>query len=352
MNTHDLEAFLAVVETGSIVAAATRLNLTQPGITRRIQNFEETLGTALLDRQSKPLRPTASGREAYEHARRVLRSLEDMKSGLSLDAPVTGEFRLGITPSLSEAALAAPVDRLRGEFPRLTLQISAGWSPQLLARVTRSELDAAAVGLVDGYEPPEDLAADDLGAQPVMLIASRKLDVPERATLRDLSRFPWVMNPDGCGFRAALKRSFEAARLPFHVGVEALSADLRLSLVERGIGIGVVTAAAFTRNPPPKSIRLIESSDFHPQVRAWIVYRAPAGRLSRPIATFRDELAAELAASTSALRQKPAPDPRRSGRTSRQEKPGRTQLRVERSRPPKTTAVITRASGRSTTPQQ
>ena len=39
MNTHDLVAFVAVVETGSIVAASARLNLTQPGVTRRIQNL-------------------------------------------------------------------------------------------------------------------------------------------------------------------------------------------------------------------------------------------------------------------------------------------------------------------------
>jgi DNA-binding transcriptional LysR family regulator len=319
MNTRDLEAFLAVIETGSIVAASARLNVTQPGITRRIQNLEEALGALLLDRQSKPLRPTAAGREAYEHARRVLRSLEDMKSGLSLDAPLTGEFRLGISPWLSEAALAQPVDRLRTDFPQITLRITTGWSPQLLAQVARSELDAAAVGLIDGHEPPEDLAADDLGAQPVVLIASRKLGILETTTLRDLSRFPWVMNPDGCGFRAALKRSFEAARLPFHVGVEALSADLRLSLVARGLGIGVVTAAAFADNPPPKSIKVVDPSDFRPQIRAWVVYRPPVGRLRRPIETFREALAAELAASLSGLKDGPSAVPCPRGRASRQD---------------------------------
>ena len=56
MNTHDLVAFVAVVETGSIVAASVRLNLTQPGVTRRIQNLEEMLGAQLLDRLSKPLK--------------------------------------------------------------------------------------------------------------------------------------------------------------------------------------------------------------------------------------------------------------------------------------------------------
>ncbi|WP_292332699.1 LysR family transcriptional regulator, partial [Mesorhizobium sp.] len=90
MNIHDLEAFVAVVETGSIVGASARLNLTQPGVTRRVQNLEERLATPLLDRQSKPLKPTASGREAYEHGRRVLRSLEDLKAGVSADGEADG----------------------------------------------------------------------------------------------------------------------------------------------------------------------------------------------------------------------------------------------------------------------
>ncbi|HET7885554.1 MAG TPA: LysR family transcriptional regulator, partial [Bradyrhizobium sp.] len=80
MNTHDLVAFVAVVETGSIVGASARLNLTQPGVTRRIQNLEEMLGTKLLDRLSKPLKPTTAGQAAYEHGRRVLRMIDDLKS--------------------------------------------------------------------------------------------------------------------------------------------------------------------------------------------------------------------------------------------------------------------------------
>ena len=91
MNTHDLLAFVAVVETGSIVAASARLNLTQPGVTRRIQNLEQMLGAQLLDRLSKPLKPTAAGYEAYEQGRRLLRMLEDLKSGVAKDGVVRGE---------------------------------------------------------------------------------------------------------------------------------------------------------------------------------------------------------------------------------------------------------------------
>jgi DNA-binding transcriptional LysR family regulator len=290
MNVHDLEAFVAVVETGSISGASARLNLTQPGITRRIQNLEDRLGTALLDRQTKPLRPTSSGREAYEQGRRVLRSLEDLKASLSPQGDVRGEFRLGIMPYLSDAALALPLDRLRQEFPQLTLRITSGWSPRLVEQVSRSELDAAALCLVDGVSPPDGLVGQDLGAQEVLLVAAPDLGVPEAASLADLARFPWVMNETGCGFRAFIRQRIEAAGLSFQVGVEALSADLRMSLVARGHGIGIVTPAAFRDSPWREAVEVIDCLEFKPRVRAWMLHRPPAGRLSRPIALFQDAL--------------------------------------------------------------
>jgi DNA-binding transcriptional LysR family regulator len=302
MNIRDLEAFIAVVETGSIVAASARLNLTQPGITRRVQNLEEELGMGLLDRNSKPLKPTSAGREAYEHGRRVLRSLEDLKAGVSPGGEIRGEFRIGIMPYLSDAALTLPLDRLRSDFPHLTLRITSGWSPRLAAQVANSELDAAALCLPAGVPPPENVVSEDLGTEAVLLVAAKNLAIPTPASLRDLSRFPWVMNESGCGLRGFIRQSFEAARLPFQVGVEALSADLRLSLVARGLGIGVVTPAAFAGSPWRDAIEVIDTLDFRAEVRSWLLHRPPAGRLNRPIAVFRDALLDGLKRQPSLLR--------------------------------------------------
>ncbi|MEW6639803.1 MAG: LysR family transcriptional regulator [Pseudomonadota bacterium] len=296
MNTNDLLAFVAVVETGSIVAASARLNLTQPGVTRRVQNLEQLLGAELLDRQSKPLRPTVAGREAYEHGRRVLRSLEDLKSGVSRDGAVRGEFRLGITPYLSESGLTGPLDALRSAFPSLAVRVVSGWSPDHLAKVVRNELDAAAVCLPDGMAPPADLAADDLGAQPVLFVVARDMTIGKSVGLDTLSQLTWVINQDGCGFRQVLKRHFDVAHLPFNVAVEALDAELRLSLVARGLGVGIATPVALTRSAYRGKLKVIKVPGFEPAVRAWVVHRPPAGRLERPIAIFRDALDREFKA--------------------------------------------------------
>jgi DNA-binding transcriptional LysR family regulator len=294
MNTHDLVAFVAVVETGSIVAASARLNLTQPGVTRRIQNLEEMLGAKLLDRLSKPLKPTTAGHAAYEHGRRVLRMIDDLKSGVADDGAVRGEFRLGLTPFLSETGLSGPLDAVRSEFSELAVRVVSGWSPHQLERISRNELDAAAICLPDGLLPPADLVADDFGVQAVVFVVARDMKIPGTVDLEYLSRMFWVINQDGCGFRDTLKRRFEAAHLPFNVAVDALDSELRLSLVARGVGIGLVTPVGLKRSAFRDQLKLIKVRDFKPKVRAWLVHRAPAGRLEKPIRAFGDRLDREL----------------------------------------------------------
>jgi DNA-binding transcriptional LysR family regulator len=283
MNTRDLEAFLAVVETGSIVGASARLNLTQPGVSRRIQSLEDQLGVALLDRQSKPLKPTAEGRETYAHGRRLLGILDDLRTGLSPDGVVGGEFRLGISPYLSEVGVTELADTLRASFPDLTLRITTGWPEQLIEELRRSEIDVAAFCLPDGLTPPTDIEADSVDIEPLNVVAARSLELPSPVTLRDLAAFPWIFSQNGCGFRSAIQRRFEQERLPMRIGIEALSSDLRLSLVARGLGITLATTGAVEGSPVRGDLKIVPVQDFEPKVRAWIARRPAAGRLARPI---------------------------------------------------------------------
>ncbi len=156
MNSHDLEAFAAVVETGSIVGASRRLHLTQPGISRRVQSLEESLGTVLLDRQSKPLRATVDGRRAYEMARRVLTSIAELRSTVGSETDFVGELRLGVSPFLADQVLAGPFEDLHRSFPRLAIRVTNTWSTDLMSMVQSRTLDAAVVALTEGAEPLRD----------------------------------------------------------------------------------------------------------------------------------------------------------------------------------------------------
>ena len=187
-------------------------------------------------------------------------------------------------------------DRLRGSFPDLTLRITIGWAEQLLEQLRRSEIDVAAFCLPDGMNPPTEIEADALDIQPLFFAASQSLDLPSPATLQDLSPFPWIINLDGCGFRSAIQRRFEQEHLPLRIGIEALSSDLRLSLVARGLGITLATRAAIESSPPRDALQIIPVQDFEPRVRARIVRRPPVGRLVRPIECLTSALETAIVA--------------------------------------------------------
>jgi DNA-binding transcriptional LysR family regulator len=289
MNSHDLEAFAAVVETGSIVGASRRLHLTQPGISRRVQSLEESLGTVLLDRQSKPLRATVDGRRAYEMARRVLTSIAELRSTVGSETDFVGELRLGVSPFLADQVLAAPFEDLHRSFPRLMIRVTNAWSADLMSMVQSGTLDAAVVALTEGAEPLRQHTRELLAQHALLVVASPKLGLPRRPSLQDLASRPWIMSIDGCGMRAAIRRAFEGAGLALKVAIEAPSAEFRLSLVARGVGLGITSRPALDSSPLRDEVCVLEVSDFSSQGRYWLIHHA-TGRLLAPLSVLKDRL--------------------------------------------------------------
>ncbi len=295
MNTRDVAAFIAVVDGGSIVQAANALHLTQPGVTRRVQSLEKLLGVELLDRQSKPLQPTAAGREVYQKGRQLLHAQADL---IALSRAVTepsGELRLGMPPFLAEMALHTPVDSLRERFPKLTLRIQAGWSSGLVESLEQGLLDVAAVAFSERTPPPKGLVARSFGRQSIKVVASPSLGLRARVGLQELSAYPWVINQNGCGMRASLKRALDAQGLPCDVAVEAFGAELQLSLVARGNGIGLVTADLLAASAYRDDLKVLSVSDFKLDLVAWLIHRALPPRLEAPVALLLKQLKSVMA---------------------------------------------------------
>src|SRR5476649_3072915 len=94
MKIEDLTSFVAVIRLQSTRMAAEELGLTQPAITRRVQNFEESLGLPLLNRQTKPLKPTLMGKRVFQQCRNILREVEALNDLVAADTPPSGLLRL------------------------------------------------------------------------------------------------------------------------------------------------------------------------------------------------------------------------------------------------------------------
>lgn len=135
----------------SIAKASARLHLSQPAITRRLQNLEDQLGVKLFDRDSRPMVLTPDGQQAYKHAKTVLASTAELQAAITPGKQMAGDFRLGFSTALGDTLLGAPLDALRREFPRLHLSVASDESTGLISRIKKRELDSAVILLPEGY---------------------------------------------------------------------------------------------------------------------------------------------------------------------------------------------------------
>lgn len=241
MNIPDIEAFVALAETGSVNRAAFRLNLTQPAVTRRLQGFEAALSQAsLLDRSAKPPVLTPLGHQVLENCRRVLRAVEILEASAMPGIP-SGNLRVGVAHGMAEMALSAPLDELRSRYPAVRLRISADWTVHLIEKIRSGGLDCA-IGLVEkGAALPIGVKTAAIGVEDLEVVGARSLSLPRRKplSLHDLSGLGWILNPPGCGYRRALERVFDRESLALDLVAEVFGHDLQLSLAARGAGLTI-----------------------------------------------------------------------------------------------------------------
>ncbi|HEF4770323.1 LysR family transcriptional regulator [Burkholderia multivorans] len=283
MKISDIDAFAAVVRCQTLSQAAAELGMTQPAITRRVQNLEEALGVTLLDRNTKPPRPTDIGRQVFDQCRAILREVDALRELTAARRPPAGAFRIGITQGLGERMLPELIARLASRWPALATQVTTAWGGVLVDRIARRELDAALVFLAREMVLPPAVEGERLLATRLVAIG-RKGDWPRRSyRLADCHARGWVLNPDGCGFRAGLRRALDAQGLPMPVALDAYGRDLQLQSVANGIGIGLMPLPLVECSPLRDALEIVPLADFKPQIDLWLLRRQDAARFAAPL---------------------------------------------------------------------
>jgi DNA-binding transcriptional LysR family regulator len=301
MNIEDVRAFVAAVDTGSVGKAAIKLNLTQPAISRRIQRLEEDLGISLLDRDSKPARPTRAGEAAYKRCLAVLRASEVLQQE-TRGAADLGPMRVGLSYALSDSILAPAVEALRAACPDIQLRVSAERSPVLRRQLSEGLLDAAIVAALPD-RPLEGPRAALLGIETVVVVAPAALKLKSRR-IADLADLPWIINPDGCGFRTQLDQAFTACGRILKVSAEIWGTAPQLSLIARGAGVGLVPERLLAESPHRAALKTLPMDDFEAAVAIWLLAGSDSV-FERPVAVLQEVVAGLLAAATP-RRVKPA----------------------------------------------
>jgi DNA-binding transcriptional LysR family regulator len=280
----ELKAFKAVVDRTSLTKAADALALTQSAVSRRVQQLEALLGATLLDRSSRPPTTTAVGQRVYQSATALLRDLDRLMSIPKNDGEPSGTLRLGLPQVVADVALFDVAMGLKTAFPALDLRCRTDWSTGLQREVASGELDGAAVMVPSGSAHSAGTRGSLIATLDVLVVQSRHTPIAAKSvTIAELADEQWILNPQGCGYRAALQRAMESVGKQVRLGVDMHGTETQLRLVAAGLGLGLAPARLLANSRFLEDLCPVGVADFALKLDLWLLRAPELGNLSRAI---------------------------------------------------------------------
>lgn len=240
METHYLNTFLLVVDSGSMSEAARRLELTPAAVAQQLRVLEREMGAPLLSRSGRTVVPTEAGHRMTERARALMRDFGNLKAAINEKA-ATGELRLGAINTALHSLMPEVLAGFVKVYPSARVVIRSALSTELYDAVVRGELDAA-VCLHPPFVMPKTLCWEQLCEEPLVVLAPARLAKRDAYTL--LRDEPFIRYNRSLGGGKQADAYLRKAGIVPHERFELSSLPAVAMLVDRGLGVSLAPDAA------------------------------------------------------------------------------------------------------------
>lgn len=232
LDWENLRLFLTVAETGSLSAAARRLRLGQPTLSRRMAELEESTGSPLFVRETQGCRLTPAGEALLPAAQRMAEWAAEAEQSLTpSSATPAGRVRIAAPPSIAFELVAPLAADIRARYPALQIEALSGLATLNLAR---GEAD---ISLRTRRPADEDLLCLDELHCPIRVYASASYaaHLPAKPELADLDWISWAAPYD----QLYSKHALEQAIPDFCPAFTSDDFNVQLAACRAGVGADV-----------------------------------------------------------------------------------------------------------------
>ncbi|WP_066643271.1 LysR substrate-binding domain-containing protein [Serinicoccus hydrothermalis] len=286
-SPEQLVSLKAVVEEGTVLAAADRLGLTASAVSQQLSRLQKEAGQPVLVRRGRNVVPTDAAEVLVQLASQLEQLDEATRAELeNLTSDVAGPLVLSSFPTGIVGLLAPSLPSLHEQHPLLRLTLRELTPEGSLGALRRGEVDLAVVHDWTDYHKalPEGLTAHVLGHDVVDLIAPHDHDLRIGRNgvvdLADCGGRDWVDDSPGV-FSDWLLTALHERSLDYRIAATADTHPSKIALVAAGLGIGLMprlgrpdlpdTVVSFpVKDPPTRRIMLVhrDSSVRRPAVRS------------------------------------------------------------------------------------
>lgn len=229
MDLKQLRYVVQIIDSGSVSKAAELLRIAQPSLSQQLRAVEDELGIQLLVRHARGVSPTEHGKVFVEHARKILREMDQIREVLSsTSSNPTGLVTVGL-PTSACRGLSVPLTKaVAAAYPGITLRIVEAMTGSLDEWIESGKLDIA---LLYNHKAHENVAWTEMMVENLMLIvpANSEYAEMEQAQFSMLANLPLVLPGLPNTLRHVLERL--ATRLDMEIGV-AVDCDSLQGIIE------------------------------------------------------------------------------------------------------------------------
>ncbi len=241
MDTANLQAFVAIADTGSFSLAAERLFITQPAVSKRLRQLEEQLGSRLIDRLGKRIQLTQSGRSLLPRARQILKDIDELSQQIAeLEGRPAGSMSLATSHHIGLHRLPPVLRAFRERYPDVSLDLHFMDSELACEQVEQSELEVAVVTLPLRHS--QQLEYLPIWDDPLVLVCApdHPLTRQEPVRLEDLTRHPAVLPAHGTFTREAIEQALREVRERLIIDLETNYLETIKMMVSVGLGWSIL----------------------------------------------------------------------------------------------------------------
>lgn len=288
MNLRHLRAFATIADVGGFARAATRLNLSQPALSRQIHALEAELGIMLFDRIGRGVQLTAEGEDLLRRSRRLLAEADSLgERALMLKAGETGILRVGATPQVIENLLADFLIAYRQQLPGVEVHLVEDGGAALHGRLERGDVHLTLTAATDTRFAGRLL-------HPMHLVAglAPKHRLGRRAVLEiaELAEEPLLVLRSGFGSREWFDAACQVAHVRPRLLLESAAPHTLVALAATDYGIAIFPSNATV---PRNTVRAVPLVHRNVSIGRWAWIAWDPQRFLAPYAKrFVDDLVA------------------------------------------------------------
>jgi DNA-binding transcriptional LysR family regulator len=212
LKLRDLDILMAVIDTGTMGKAASRLNLSQPAVSKAIAELETALAVRLVDRGRRGIMPTPFGLALRKRSVAIFNDLRQSVQDIDfLSDPTMGELRIGTTEPIAVTFVGPCVDRLSRKYLSMCFHIVTGDTARLYKELIERNVELVICRMLGPL--PDDLTAEVLFHDSLAVLTSAKNPLTRRRklTLAELMDEPWTLLPSDSLFGALVADAFRAS---------------------------------------------------------------------------------------------------------------------------------------------